>query len=40
MVAAHRTYEAAGLVDRVPFEDAENPKELWPHVRFMELSLR
>jgi GNAT superfamily N-acetyltransferase len=40
MAAAHRTYEAAGFVDRDPYEDAENPKELWPHLRFMELSLR
>jgi GNAT superfamily N-acetyltransferase len=40
MAAAHRTYEAAGFVDRGPFEGAEVPKELWPHWRFMELSLR
>ena len=40
MTAAHRTYEAAGFVDRVPYEDAENPKELLPQGRFMELSLR
>lgn len=40
MGAAHRTYEAAGFVDRDPYEGAEVPKELWPHTRFMELSLR
>jgi hypothetical protein len=40
MAAAHRTYEAAGFVDRGPYEGAEVPKELWPHGRFMELSLR
>lgn len=40
MASAHRTYEAVGFVDREPFEDAENPKELLPHLRFMELSLR
>jgi GNAT superfamily N-acetyltransferase len=40
MTAAHRVYEAAGFVDRGPYEGAEVPKELWPHWRFMELSLR
>jgi GNAT superfamily N-acetyltransferase len=40
MGAAHRTYEAAGFVDREPYEGAEVPKELWPHWRFMELALR
>ena len=40
MAAAHRTYGAAGFVDREPYEGAEVPKELWPHWRFMELSLR
>lgn len=40
MLAAHRTYEAAGFVDRRPSEGHEFPKELWPHCRFMELSLR
>ncbi len=38
--AAHRTYEAAGFVDRDAYEGAEVPKELWSHWRFMELSLR
>jgi GNAT superfamily N-acetyltransferase len=40
MGAAHRTYEAAGFVDREPYEGAEVPKELWPHWRFTELALR
>jgi GNAT superfamily N-acetyltransferase len=40
MTAAHRTYEAAGFVDRDPYEGAEVPQEMWPHWRFMELSLR
>jgi len=40
MGAAHRTYEAAGFVDRDAYEGAEVPKELWSHWRFMELSLR
>jgi len=40
MVAAHRTYEMAGFVDRDAHEGTEVPKELWPHGRFMELSLR
>jgi GNAT superfamily N-acetyltransferase len=40
MTAAHRTYEAAGFVDREPYEGAEVPKALWAHTRFMELSLR
>jgi GNAT superfamily N-acetyltransferase len=40
MSAAHRVYEAAGFLDRGPYEGAEVPEELWPHWRFMELSLR
>ena len=40
MGAAHRTYEAAGFVDRDAYEGAEVPKQLWPHWRFMELALR
>jgi hypothetical protein len=40
MVAAHRTYEMAGFVDRDAHEGTEVPKEPWPHGRFMELSLR
>jgi GNAT superfamily N-acetyltransferase len=40
MTAAHRTYEAAGFVDREPYEGAEVPKELWHHWRFLELSLQ
>jgi GNAT superfamily N-acetyltransferase len=39
MTAAHRTYEAAGFVDRDPYEGAEVPQEMWPDWRFMELSL-
>ena len=39
-VAAHRTYEVAGFVDRGPYQSAEVPKEPWTHGRFMELSLR
>lgn len=40
MGAAHRTYEAAGFVDREAYEGAEVPKQLWSNWRFMELSLR
>lgn len=40
MEAAHRLYQAAGFVDREAYEGAEVPKPLWPHWRFMELSLR
>jgi len=32
--------EVDGFVDRDAYEGAEVPKELWPHRRFMELSLR
>jgi carbonic anhydrase len=40
MGAAHRTYEAAGFVDREAYEGAEVPKQMWSKWRFMELSLR
>ena len=40
MGAAHRTYEAAGFVDREAYEGAEVPKPMWSKWRFMELSLR
>jgi GNAT superfamily N-acetyltransferase len=40
MTAAQRTYEAAGFVDREPYEGAEVPVPMWPHWRFLELALR
>jgi GNAT superfamily N-acetyltransferase len=40
MTAAHRVYEAAGFVECDPYEGVEVPKVMWPHWRFMELSLR
>lgn len=40
MRAAHRTYEAAGFLDREAYEGAEVPKQSGSNGRFMELSRR
>ena len=39
MTTAHRIYEAAGFVDRLPYDDAEVPEEFHTNWRFMEREL-